>query len=392
MADDDKDLEADAMPEPTQRERRALKGTTADLTPMLEPMAAFSRELSILRTIQPLALNFQTTQFALDLYKPAVEHMRLFDQMLQGATLLANKNLSDTISAAVQAATAVRITQDSVRTAAWAAMLTRAALPAPSVMKGLTTAVSAMSFDISKYINANVSILASSSFVMPATSFGSAFSGVSLADLLSGPIASSLASFRETTLGRAELPPVAFSTVAGAGIAGVVFPDRPYEKPTELDVVESEMRSAGIELVRAHYPKLARKLDGARYALRGGNPDAVSQAANSLIEAIDQFLRGSTSDEEVIAWCLSNYKPGTYQRGQRLAPTRAGRINYLAHVGGVSNKIGEGIATIVTTAMDLLQQAKHSESNEDIVRNLGLIVEGSIGATVSMTLPDRSES
>jgi hypothetical protein len=382
------DEELDDTPE-IERDRRTRKAITEDMAAALKPMAAFQRELSILRTIRPLAVDLSKFHSALGASRPAAAHLRLFEEQFRAASLLANQNLAGDVMRAIEAASAIRITQDTAVTAAWASMIAKAAMPPPSVFEGLAAAVGAMSFDVSKFINANVITLANASLLLPKSSFGSEAKVVRLADWMSGPISSALASFREQSLIPPELPPVAFSTVASVGMSGTIFPAGTYEKAQELSNLESEVRAAGIELMRKNHPGLARKLDGARYALQGGNPDAASQAANSLVEAIDQFLRGQTDDEQVVAWCLANYAPGARDLGAgRRAPTRAGRLRYLAHTAGVSDTIGKSIATIVTTAIDVLQQAKHSDSNEDVIRNFVLIVEGSIGAAVSMTLSE----
>jgi Predicted pPIWI-associating nuclease len=271
-------------------------------------------------------------------------------------------------------------------------MLASAATPPAPLLANLTASVSALSLDLSKHITLNASILGSTRFVMPVASFGSAAEVIKLSDWMSGPMATALASFRQTSLAALELAPAAFATATGAGVTGAVFPTGNYEKPSEVTELESEVHAAGIELVRKHHPGIARKLDGARFALQGGNPDASSQAANSLVEAIDQLLRRLTNEGEVVAWCQTSYPTGTYDKDGHLASTRNGRIMYLAHAGGVSSKVGRSVATILTTGLEVLQQAKHGDSTEDVIRNYILIVEGCVGAAVSMSLKRGSDS
>jgi hypothetical protein len=387
---------ADA-PQSARARRARAKAFPDDAT-----LLAFARELSILRDFKPLAGYMQTARLALDFYKPTMIHLEayekiashsalftnkaLFDAVSMG-TLAANKNLLDTISVGAGAASAIRITQDAVQTAAWGSILARASMPPPALIASLSTTLGAMSMDISKHISLNASILASARVVMPAISFGLAAQPVMLRDWMTGPIASALASFGRTQLTAIELAPVAFSTVVGAGVSGSMLPERPYEREGEVVGLESEMRAAGIELVRRHHPAIADKIEGARFALHGGNPDASSQAANSLVETIDQLLRTLVDETAALAWCRAFCpEDGVYVKDGREATTRAGKLRYLADQGGIRGSIAKGIATVVGGTMAVLQQAKHDESSEEIIRNFVLIVEGCAGVAISMTL------
>jgi len=238
----------------TERERRARGASVADLAFVLEPTLAFHRELSLLRTIQPLAINLRTTQLALDMYKPVLPHLELFHKLYQGSALLAAKNLTPTMSLAALSWPPLRIIQDAARTAAWASMLAWASAPSAPLLANLTAGVSALSLDLSKHITLNASILGNSRFVMPLASFGSAAEVINLSDWMSGPLASALASFRQTSLVARELAPAAFATVTGAGVTGALFPSGSYDKPGEVTELEFEMHAAGIELVRKHHP------------------------------------------------------------------------------------------------------------------------------------------
>jgi hypothetical protein len=101
---------------------------------------------------------------------------------------------------------------------------------------------------------------------------------------------------------------------------------------------------------------------------------------------------GLTDEGEVVAWCEASYPQGTYEKDGRLAPTRTGRIMYLAQAGGVSSKVGRSVATIISTGLETLQQAKHGKSTEDLIRSYVLIVEGCIGAAITMSLRRGSDS
>lgn len=380
----------------TERARRAR----AKAFPDGATLRAFQHELSILRDFMPLAGYMRTAQLAADLYKPAMIHLDAYQKIVENSPLFANKdlfdavskgtlaaNLLDTVSLGAGAVSAARITQDAVQTAAWGSILARASTPSPALIASLSATLGAMSLDISQRISVNASILGSAKVVMPAISFGLAAQPVMLRDWMTGPIASALESFRRTQLTALELAPVAFSTVVGAGVAGVVFPEKPSERKGDVVELESEMRAAGVELIRRHQPIIADKIAGARFALQGGNPDASSQAANSLVESIDQLLRTLVDERAALAWCKEFCpKDGVYAKEGREATTRAGKLRYLAHRGGIGVTIATGIATVIGGTMSVLQQAKHDESSEEIIRNFVLIVEGCAGAAISMTL------
>jgi hypothetical protein len=247
--------------------------------------------------------------------------------------------------------------------------------------------VGAMSLDISRHIGLQASILGSATVAMSASVLGSAARSFEVADWMTGPLTAALESFERTRLTAQELAPVAFSTSIGAGVTGFVFPGRRYERSGDVVELEAEIRAAGIELVRIHQPAIAKKIEGARFALQGGNPDATSQAANSLVESIDQLLRELIDEATALQWCKEFCpKDGVYLRGKNETTTRSGKLRYLAHEGGIGETIANGITDVVAGTMSILQQAKHDQSSEEIIRNFVLVVEGWAGAVISMTL------
>jgi hypothetical protein len=206
-------------------------------------------------------------------------------------------------------------------------------------------------------------------------------------------VADSLNLLGSRQLSSSEIPPASFATLTGAGATGLLIGEPVGTEPRELRILDDRVTEAGIALFRRSKPELAQKLDGAIFALKGGNPDATSQAANSLQELIDQTLRTLIDEATALAWCRQNCpSQGVYVKGGREALTRAGRVRYIAGRAGVSDTIAEGIATLVGVASQLLQQAKHSHSNEAVIRNLVLVVEGSMGAVLSMRLQENKSS
>lgn len=109
---------------------------------------------------------------------------------------------------------------------------------------------------------------------------------------------------------------------------------------------------------------LPTKLEGAWDRIQRPGPDAVSQAANSLIELIDWFLRSSASDDVVLAWHIDSSRPETELHEGR--PTRALRISYIMR--NRSSDTGVVIAYSRTLLMILeeLQGLKHSVSDQNL--------------------------
>jgi hypothetical protein len=301
--------------------------------------------------------------------------------------LASNQRLIDSLLQSGATASAMRITQDAAQTAAWASILARTLMPAPALLAQIDSIVGAMSLDISKHISLQASFLGTASVAMSASVLGSAARSFEVADWMDGPLTAALESFERTKLTSLELAPVAFSTSVSAGFTGLVFPDRRYERSGEVVELETEIRAAGIELVRIHQPAIAKKIEGARFALQGGNPDATSQAANSLVESIEHLLRELVDEAKALQWC-KEFCPedGVYLRGKNEATTRTGKLRYLAHEGGIGLTIAKGITDVVTGTMSILQQAKHDESSEEMIRNFVVVVEGWAGAVISMTL------
>jgi hypothetical protein len=143
-----------------------------------------------------------------------------------------------------------------------------------------------------------------------------------------------------------------------------------------------------MELIRRERPELVHKMEGALFAIRSGSPDAASQAAQSLQELIDRLLRAIADETEALEWCEQHYKrEGIYPKPDgSLGVTRAGKIRFVANQNGIPNDIADALARIVICSTQILQRGKHDEAPVGLIANLSLVVEGSAGALIAMTL------
>ncbi|MEJ5869345.1 hypothetical protein WDV85_16565 [Pseudokineococcus sp. 5B2Z-1] len=113
---------------------------------------------------------------------------------------------------------------------------------------------------------------------------------------------------------------------------------------------------------------VTRKIDGAKAALEY-SPDAVSQAANSLIELLDRLLRAAFTDDEVLAWTKTNYgdwKEMTYVTPDgRERPTKKAQALCFSYAGAVVQQrqvLNELAAVSLREARSQLQRYKHADS------------------------------
>ncbi|HVC14239.1 MAG TPA: hypothetical protein VND62_05200 [Acidimicrobiales bacterium] len=125
---------------------------------------------------------------------------------------------------------------------------------------------------------------------------------------------------------------VAGRTTGWAVEAGIALTET---DPQEVVRVQAEASAAlgpgnaSAELrVRLHgiHPSLSKKLDGAWERINNGGTDAASQAANSLMEAVDWTLRQLAPDGDVLAWHTESRRPGSELSEGR--PTRTLRIRF----------------------------------------------------------------
>jgi hypothetical protein len=175
--------------------------------------------------------------------------------------------------------------------------------------------------------------------------------------------------------------------LAASGVVGAVTPRQsPTGGEFELSLLDEEVRTAGIELIRAEHPDLVRKLEGARLAIESRNPDGASQASNSLQELTDRVLRSLADEQAALEWCRQNYlESGIYRAPTGAdALTRAGKVRYIAHQGGIDGTTAEAVARIVAATSQILQKGKHDEVPVEVVGSLVLVVEGYIGVILTI--------
>jgi hypothetical protein len=122
--------------------------------------------------------------------------------------------------------------------------------------------------------------------------------------------------------------------------------------------------------------RLPRRLDGAWERVSRRGPDAASQAAHSLMEAIDWTLRLAAPESAVLAWHAAEARPDKELHNGK--PTRALRVEWL-----LRGRPGEAdAARLHLRALDdlvrVIQAHKHSADEADIavVARLILTVEG----------------
>lgn len=162
-------------------------------------------------------------------------------------------------------------------------------------------------------------------------------------------------------------------TTAGSVIVGSpppAFEAAPWEEaPGEL---RDRMRARLSDID----PGLARKLDGVWERVLVPGPDAASQAANSLIEVIDWFLRLAAPESDVLVWHSESRGPGT-QLTDDGRPTRALRVSYVLMTAHREAKPARRFTLGLVDILEFLQGAKHGLDFDDVeaVRRLIPAVE-----------------
>lgn len=128
------------------------------------------------------------------------------------------------------------------------------------------------------------------------------------------------------------------------------------EGDDELITGPAEARARLREELSRLDPRLVNRLDGAWERAGRHGPDAVSQAANSLVELLDWTLRLAAPDARVLAWHSEEGRPGNELRNGR--PTRALRVWYIVRErpdAPAAEMYVKGIGEL----MNLLQGHKH---------------------------------
>ena len=112
-------------------------------------------------------------------------------------------------------------------------------------------------------------------------------------------------------------------------------------------------------------PALPTKLDGAWNAVSTGGPDAASQAASSLVESIEWFLRLGAPEADVLLWHASNDRPATEVTEQG-HPTRGLRIEFLLVQSGRNAYPARHFTRGLIEILEFLQGVKHNRDFDDV--------------------------
>ncbi len=130
------------------------------------------------------------------------------------------------------------------------------------------------------------------------------------------------------------------------------------------------------EKLRSLSPRLPQRLDGAWERVSRRGPDAASQAAHSLMEAIDWTLRLAAPAPAVLAWHAAEGRPTKeLNEGE---PTRPLRIAWLLRERPREAKAARLHLRAIDDLVGVIQSYKHSDNEADVEAVARLIptVEG----------------
>lgn len=124
------------------------------------------------------------------------------------------------------------------------------------------------------------------------------------------------------------------------------------------------------------HPDLLTRLDGAWERIHCGGADAASQAANSLMEALDWTLRLLSPDDHVLAWHADEGRPEKELHNGK--PTRTLRARYAVRLQPEKQRAAELYIKSVQEFVTVIQSSKHSVETRsaDTLASVALIVEG----------------
>jgi len=176
-------------------------------------------------------------------------------------------------------------------------------------------------------------------------------------------------------------------TIAGRGTgwavqAGVALTEKDDARVAELEVeasvalgpaaasAELRMRLAAVD------PSLCERLDGAWERIQLGGANASSQAAHSLMEAIDWTLRLSAPDDGALAWhAVENRSSKELNNGR---PTRALRLRYVVRDHPEKNSTVNLYLKAIQELVGIIQGPKHElhPPSAKALTSVALTVEG----------------
>lgn len=131
----------------------------------------------------------------------------------------------------------------------------------------------------------------------------------------------------------------------------------------ELIAGPEEARARLREELRRLDPRLVNRLEGAWERVGRHGPDAVSQAANSLVELLDRTLHLAAPDGPVLAWHSDEDRPGNELHHGR--PTRSLRVRFVLRArpdAAAAEMYAKGLAEL----MKLLQGHKHGAGEQQV--------------------------
>lgn len=128
------------------------------------------------------------------------------------------------------------------------------------------------------------------------------------------------------------------------------------------------------ELFDEEFQHLSPKYAGARWVLDNDSPDAISQAANSVVELLDHFLRSDeikATEEEITHWCIRmDASKLLFDQHGVTKPTKRGRFAYVfdvllgrpdADAASLRDTLSLAAVGIRTAA----EKLKHEGTNDD---------------------------
>lgn len=124
------------------------------------------------------------------------------------------------------------------------------------------------------------------------------------------------------------------------------------------------------------HPDLPNRLQGAWERIHEGGADAASQAANSLMEAIDWTLRTLAPDDEVLAWhAAENLSTAELHQGK---PTRPLRIRYAVRLSSEKRRALTLYLRTIEELIPVIQSPKHAIDTRaaEALASTAMTVEG----------------
>ena len=169
-------------------------------------------------------------------------------------------------------------------------------------------------------------------------------------------------------------------TSFAARAAEMAVTDGPVEAEPD-DTVEDWSDSTLAQDLRSAlgnlHPALAAKLEGAWEVYRRRGPDALGQAATSLVELIDRSMDILAPAVEVLKFASDNHLTGPHYFTDRGSPTVALKVRFVLRARPLTAEAIDAQVAALTKARKTLQASKHSLDFSDdlLIGRLLLTVE-----------------